>query len=138
MKENNSIQNGELPEEKKAETAVSVKNEKENKLLSFFRESGEKAAQKRADNDVIFTEPLHPAPPKDETKPLTRGSVDTWFLLIAMLLVCFGAVMSYSASAVYAEFEYGDSAHFSTVFKKHYFTTPFKFIRSGGIIFQKL
>lgn len=35
-----------------------------------------------------------------------------WFLLWAMLLVCFGAVMSYSASAVYAEQRYDSSTYY--------------------------
>lgn len=111
MKKKKKIQNGELPEEEIKEISVSPKEEKENKLAVLFREKNEKAAQKRADNDVIFSQPLHPAP-AEEAKPLVRGSVDMWFLLIAMLLVCFGAVMSYSASAVYAEQKYDDSAYF--------------------------
>lgn len=31
---------------------------------------------------------------------------------------------------------YKDTAHFSTVFKKHYHTTPMKFIRSNGIVYH--
>ncbi len=111
MKKRKKIQNGELPEEEIKETAVSAIEEKENKLASLLKEKSEKAAQRRADNDVIFSQPLHSVP-ADEPKPLVRGSVDTWFLLIAMLLVCFGAVMSYSASAVYAEQKYDDSTYF--------------------------
>ena len=67
---------------------------------------------KRIENDAVFHEPLSPAPPVDETAPLVKGSVDTWFLFWAMLLVCFGAVMSYSASAVYAEREYDSSTYY--------------------------
>lgn len=67
---------------------------------------------KRAERDVVFREPLTPAPKVDETAPLSRGSIDMWFLLWAMLLVCFGAVMSYSASAVYAEREYDSSTYY--------------------------
>lgn len=71
----------------------------------------EEAELRRARNDVIFREPLHPKA-EEETKPLVRGSVDMWFLLWAMLLICFGAVMSYSASAVYAEQKYDSTTYF--------------------------
>ncbi len=115
MKDKKRIQDGELPEKENtgssAEKSLSVKDEKEGRLAKLFREGSEKAAQRRAETDVIFSEPLHPAP-AEEPKPLARGSVDMWFLFISMLLVCFGAVMSYSASAVYAEQRYDDSAYF--------------------------
>lgn len=115
MKDKKRIQDGELPEkdstEKSSERSLSVKEEKEGRLAKLFREGSEKASLRRAETDVIFSEPLHPAP-AEEPKPLARGSVDMWFLLISMLLVCFGAVMSYSASAVYAEQRYDDSAYF--------------------------
>lgn len=67
---------------------------------------------KRIENDAVFEEPLTPPPVVDESAPLTRGSVDTWFLLWSMLLICFGAVMSYSASAVYAEQRYDSSTYY--------------------------
>lgn len=69
-------------------------------------------AEKQRERDVVFQEPLTPEPPVDETAPLTKNGVDMWFLFWAMLLVCFGAVMSYSASAVYAEREYGSSTYY--------------------------
>lgn len=40
------------------------------------------------------------------------GRVDTRFLTYTVLLLCFGAVMSFSASYVYAEQKYGDSSYF--------------------------
>jgi len=64
-----------------------------------------------AENDVVFTEPLTPAP-EEKPQALVKGGIDMWFLLWAMILICFGAVMSYSASAVYAEFEYDSSTYF--------------------------
>ncbi|MBO7310916.1 MAG: cell division protein FtsW, partial [Clostridia bacterium] len=70
-----------------------------------------KREDRLAYNDVIFTEPLTPAP-EEAPKPLVKGSVDTWFLLWSMILVCFGAVMSYSASAVYAEQKFDSSTYF--------------------------
>ena len=111
MKDKKRIQDGELPETEEQKAVVSKKEEKENKLARLFREEREKAAERHAQTDVIFSEPLHPAP-AEEPKPLVKGSVDMWFLLISMLLVCFGAVMSYSASAVYAEQRYDDSTYF--------------------------
>ncbi len=40
------------------------------------------------------------------------AEIDRRFLLCVILLLCFGAVMSYSASCVYAEQKYGDSSYF--------------------------
>lgn len=71
----------------------------------------EKKEETAARNDVIFYSPLKEEK-VDETAPLHKGSIDMWFLLWAMLLVCFGAVMSYSASAVFAEERYDSSMHF--------------------------
>ena len=64
----------------------------------------------RALGDSILYTPLKEEK-KDESAPLHKGSVDMWFLLWAMLLLCFGAVMSYSASAVYAEQKYDSSTY---------------------------
>ena len=77
-----------------------------------YRAADARRQLERADNDVIFQEPLKPAPPPDESVPLKRGGIDMWFLLWAMLLIGFGAVMSYSASAVYAERYYDSSSYF--------------------------
>jgi cell division protein FtsW len=43
---------------------------------------------------------------------MVRGSIDMWFMLLVLVLLCFGAVMCYSASSVYAQQYYGDSTHF--------------------------
>lgn len=67
--------------------------------------------EKLAYNDVVFTEPLT-AVPEEPPKPLVKGTVDMWFLLWSMVLVCFGAIMSYSASAVYAEQKFDSSTYF--------------------------
>ena len=67
--------------------------------------------EKLAYEDVIFKEPLHPIP-EEKPKPLSKGNVDMWFLLWSMILVCFGIVMSYSASSVYAKTEFDNSAYF--------------------------
>ncbi|MBQ9080510.1 MAG: cell division protein FtsW [Clostridia bacterium] len=43
---------------------------------------------------------------------MVRGSIDMWFMLIVLALLCFGAVMSFSASAIYAKQHYGESTYF--------------------------
>ena len=80
------------------------------KLKGGIKNALDKRAERLADEDVIFTEKLHPEP-EEPPKPLVRGNVDMWFLLWSMLLLCFGAIMSYSASAVYAEQRYGDAGY---------------------------
>ncbi len=68
--------------------------------------------ERMAETDVIFYEKLGGEEETDERVPLAKGSVDMWFLLWSMLLICFGAVMSYSASAVYAEQKYDSATYF--------------------------
>ncbi len=99
--------------EKKSEQNLPVEEKEGRQARKWgIREILQKQETKRIENDVVFREPLTPAPEVDETAPLRRGSIDMWFLLWAMLLVCFGAVMSYSASAVYAEREYDSSTYY--------------------------
>lgn len=89
--------------------------EQENHRISLtdrVRSARQKQELKRIENDAIFKEPLTAAPLPDERAPLHKGNIDTWFLLWAMLLICFGAVMSYSASAVYAEQRYDSSTYY--------------------------
>ena len=43
---------------------------------------------------------------------VSRGSVDTVFLLLFLSMLVFGAVMSYSASSVYGEEFFGDRLYF--------------------------
>ena len=71
----------------------------------------EKREERLADTDVIFSEKLTEEK-VDETAPLNKGSIDMWFLVWSVVLLCFGAVMSYSASAVFAEQRYGSSTYF--------------------------
>ncbi len=70
-----------------------------------------KREERLAYDDVVFYEPLTPAP-EEPPAPLVKGAPDMWFLLWAMVIVCFGAVMSYSASAVYAEQKFDSSTYF--------------------------
>ena len=99
-------------------------NEREDQKLPASDINGKKKLKTRiknvlaereenmAVNDVIFYEKLSGEEDIDERAPLAKGSVDMWFLLWSMLLICFGAVMSYSASAVYAEQRYDSSTYF--------------------------
>ena len=48
---------------------------------------------------------------KSETV-IYRNGIDTRFLIYVIVLLCFGAVMMYSATYVYAEQRFGDSAYF--------------------------
>lgn len=90
--------------------------ETENSKKGFLTAERDALRHRRAvrkeEKDVIYHEPLTAPTPVDERAPLTRGGVDLWFLLWAMLLLCLGAVMSYSASAVYAQREYGSSTYY--------------------------
>lgn len=70
----------------------------------------EKRKKKLNKSDTIFTESL--SREKSETEVLAKGGIDMWFLLCVALLLVFGAVMSYSASSVFAYNRYGDSAYF--------------------------
>ena len=64
-------------------------------------------------NDPIYTEPLTPIMEEQEgTAPLCRGGVDKWFLLWAMMLLCFGIVMCYSAGVVEATVEYDNPTYY--------------------------
>lgn len=78
----------------------------EKKLDVYLERRREKLNQ----NDIVFTESL--TPEKKQTPVLARGGIDNWFLICVMLLLMFGAVMSFSASSVYASNKYGDSAYF--------------------------
>ena len=102
MENRNEEQNQDLP-------AFDLKEKKTLKVR--IKNALQKREEDMAANDVIFTEKLTKTN-EDETKPLVKGSVDMWFLLWAMLLICFGVVMSYSASAVVAQKDYDSATHF--------------------------
>jgi len=100
---------------KKKDENQNLPVESQNKKETRLRVKAQKAADKEewdATHDVIFYEKLTEEK-IDETAPLTKGGIDVWFLVWAIFLACFGAVMQYSASAVYAAKMYnGDSMHF--------------------------
>ena len=61
-------------------------------------------------NDVVFSERL--TEEKKQTVVLAKGGIDKSFLICVLLLLIFGAIMSFSASSVYAQNKYDDSAYF--------------------------
>jgi len=88
------------------------------KIKAKYDAAVEKYDEKRARRDIIFTETITPV--KEETKPLRMvcGNIDFQLLLVVLALIVLGATMSFSASYVYAEQEYNDSAYF---FKRYIF-----------------
>lgn len=112
--ENESVE--ETEEEVHAEPVTEAaeedkKSQKTGKALRLINEYKLKKEEDAAFNDVIFSEPLSGVP-EAKPEPLKRGNIDVWFFIWAMILVFFGAVMSYSASAVYAQNQYGSSTYF--------------------------
>ena len=122
MEDNEKIQDQALPEEDelyeiddldevKQASALPVEVDvKEKKRLSV-RIKNAVLGDNDPSKDVIFSQPLSEET-VDETAPLKKGNIDGWFLLWTVILLCFGAVMSYSASAVFAQQRYDDSAYF--------------------------
>ena len=66
---------------------------------------------RKSREDVIFREPIH-EPAEEPRAPLVKGLPDIPLILITFMLVLFGCVMVYSASAVYAEQYHGDNTYF--------------------------
>lgn len=98
-------------------------NKPEKNKNGFFMRTGEKITQikdnllkRQADyyekNDPIYLEPIHKSEEEQKPRVLVSGGIDLWFLLIVVTLLLYGAVMSYSASSVFAQQRYGDSMHF--------------------------
>ena len=83
-----------------------VKEKARQRLEDYLEKRKEKLNQ----NDVIFSQPLNA--PKKQNVILVKGGIDGWFLACVLLLLIFGAIMSFSASSVYAENKYGDSTYF--------------------------
>ncbi len=77
----------------------------------IIRKLNKRRLNKLDENDIIFRDTLTPAPAA-VPGTMVRGSIDMWFMLLVLILLACGAVMSYSASSVYAETYYGSSTHF--------------------------
>ena len=81
------------------------------KVKSEIGAALERREARLINNDPVFSEPLTPKAPEPVGK-LVKGNIDTYFLIWALVLICFGALMQYSASAVYAERKYDSSTYF--------------------------
>lgn len=95
---------------KKAPQKSSGIDKAKNKIKKELDRYLENRRKKLSENDVVFSESL--TPEKQKEVVLARGGIDKWFLLLVLFLLAFGAIMSFSASSVYAENKYGDSAYF--------------------------
>ena len=87
------------------------KKEKKEKNKVKVTSLAERNEARREYRDAIYYEKLNEEKP-DIAKPLQKGSVDMWFLLWAMILLCFGIVMCYSAGVVDAAESYDDPMHY--------------------------
>lgn len=113
MNEKNNKKNEESPKkeykEKIAQKLGRIKSDIGKKIDVYL----EKRKEDLNKNDVVFTEPISKDKQEREKTPvLVRSGIDNWFLLCVILLLIFGAIMSFSASSVYAENKYGDSGYF--------------------------
>ena len=91
--------------------APDVKNIKDT-----IKDYMEKRREKAYANDEAFHKAITPDhSPEGESKAETviyRNGIDIRFLVYVIVLLCFGAVMSYSASYFNAGQKYGDSSYF--------------------------
>ena len=109
-KDTQDMQKDTLPEE--------IKDKKQGRASKAIKEYRERKAIEAAERDVIFSEPISGV--KEEAPvALRRGNIDVWFLTLSLILICFGVVMSYSASAVFAETRYDDSMFFLKSYIKY-------------------
>ena len=83
-----------------------LKEKAKQKIEAYLEKRKEKLNQ----NDIIFSESLNPE--RKQEVVLARRGIDKWFLAIVLMLLAFGAIMSFSASSVYAENKYDDSTYF--------------------------
>ncbi len=85
-------------------------------IKNIIDEYTEKRRESRYANDEAFhksiTPDRDPSSEGDNKGVIYRNGVDTRFLVYVILLLCFGAVMMYSATCVSAEQRFGDSAYF--------------------------
>ena len=89
---------------------------KKKSIKNIINEYTEEGRERRYASDEAFHKAITPdrdSLKKDENKGVIyRNGIDTRFLVYVILLLCFGAVMMYSATYVSAEQKFGDSAYF--------------------------
>ena len=85
-------------------------------IKNTIKDYMEKRREKAYANDEAFHKAITPDhSPEGESKAETviyRNGIDIRFLVYVIVLLCFGAVMSYSASYFNAGQKYGDSSYF--------------------------
>ena len=86
------------------------------KFKNTIKEYMEKRRESIYKKDEAFHNAITPDHSPDEEskaeKVIYRNGIDVRFLIYVIILLCFGAVMSYSASYFNAEQKYGDSSYF--------------------------
>ncbi len=103
------MENKDIKDDRNAPENKKIK-EKINEYMDIRREK-----RYRADEDfarAVAPDAKAQAGERTERTVIYRNGVDTRFLVYVIVLLCFGAVMSYSASYVYAEQKYDDSSYF--------------------------
>lgn len=111
-KENQAMPKEDNAKSKKVKKEATPKVPREKKTAKMRIEAlVAKNEAKREYNDAVYYEKLTEEK-LDTTKPLQKGSIDMWFLLWAMILLCFGIVMCYSAGVVDAVESYDDPLHY--------------------------
>ena len=108
--EDQAMPKEELSEKEIRKKEKREKKEKKDKKVKVTSLSQRNEAR-REYNDAIYYEKITEEK-ADITKPLQKGSVDMWFLLWSMILLCFGIVMCYSAGVVDAVESYDDPLHY--------------------------
>lgn len=92
------------------------KTSKKTSLKKRIIEYMEAARERTYKKDEAFSKAIAPDHSSDKGERseavIYRNGIDVRFLIYVMVLLCFGAVMSYSASYVYAEQKYDDSSYF--------------------------
>ena len=106
-KENQAMPEDDFDQSEEIGKAEKKKKESKVKIKSLAARNEERREYK----DAIYYEKISETKP-DITKPLKKGSIDMWFLLWAMILLCFGIVMCYSAGVVDATENYDSSTHY--------------------------
>lgn len=102
------MENNKKSNDPKTASANSIKNK-----ISEYMEKARERAYKQDENFHRAIAPDHS--PSVESKGETviyRNGVDMRFLIYIIVLLCFGAVMSYSATYVYAGERFGDGEYF--------------------------
>lgn len=102
-----------MKNDKQTSTPMTSEKKSIKKRINDYMERAREKTYAKDENFHKSITPDHTPDTKgDSERVIYRNGVDTRFLIYVILLLCFGAVMSYSASYVYADQKYGDSSYF--------------------------